>query len=66
MGIVKLFINGEEMKDEQVIGKVPRSLPKKAEMVVTAILKSKDLTKLTIEQLTGCFMFHQNETKSRG
>ena len=54
MGIVnQLRINGEkELTDQRVVEKVLRCLPKKFEMVVIAILESKDLTKFSIEELT--------------
>ena len=44
MGIVnQLRINGEnELTDQRVVEKVLRCLPKKFEMVVTAILELKD------------------------
>ena len=41
----QLRINGEkELTDQRLVEKVLRSLPKKFEMVVTALLESKDLT----------------------
>jgi hypothetical protein len=51
MGIMnRLRINGEkELTDQRVFEKVLRSLPKKFEMAVTDLLKSKYLTKFSIE-----------------
>jgi hypothetical protein len=61
MGIMnRLRINGEkELTDQRVVEKVLRSLPKKFEMVVTALLESKDLTKFSIEELTGSLLSHE-------
>ena len=61
MGIVnQLRINGEkELTNQRVVEKVLRCLPKKFEMVVTAILESKDLTKFSIEELTGSLLSHE-------
>ena len=61
MGIVnQLRINGEkELTDQRVVEKFLRCLPKKFEMVVTAILESKDLTKFSIEELTGSLFSHE-------
>ena len=45
MGILnQLRINGETIADQIVVEKALRSLPTKYEMVVTAILESKDLS----------------------
>jgi hypothetical protein len=61
MGIInQLRINGEkELTDQRVVEKVLRSLPKKFEMVVTALLESKDLTNFSIEELTGSLLSHE-------
>ena len=58
MGIVNQLRNdGEkELTDQRVIEKVLRNLPKKFEMVVTSILESKDLTKFSIEELSGSLL----------
>ena len=65
MGVVnQLRINGEkELTDQRVVEKVLRCLPKKFEMVVTAILESKDLTKFSIEELTGSLLSHEARIK---
>ena len=58
MGIVNQLRNNCENKltDQRVVAKVLRSLPKKFEMVVTSILESKDLTKFSIEELSGSLL----------
>jgi hypothetical protein len=53
IGIVnQLHINGEEIADQTIVEKVLRSLPKKYEMVVTAILESNDLSNFSVDALT--------------
>ena len=61
MGIInQLRINGEkELTDQRVVEKVLRSLPKKFEMVVTALLESKDLTNFSIEELICSLLSHE-------
>jgi hypothetical protein len=61
MGIMnQLRINGKnDLTDQRVVEKVLRSLPKKFEMVVIALLESKDLTKFSIEELIGSLLSHE-------
>jgi hypothetical protein len=61
MGIInRLRTNGEkELTNQRVVEKVLRSLPKKFEMVVTALLESKDLTNFSIEELTGSLLSYE-------
>lgn len=61
MGIMnQLRINDEkELTDQRVVEKVLISLPKKFEMVVTALLESKDLTDFSIKELTGSLLSHE-------
>jgi hypothetical protein len=54
MGIVnQIRLTREVITDQHIIEKVLRSLPKKFEMVVIAILESKDRSRFSIEELTG-------------
>jgi hypothetical protein len=57
MGIVnQIRLTGEEILDQIIVEKVLRSLPKKFEMVVTAILESKDLSNFSIDELMGSLL----------
>jgi hypothetical protein len=54
MGVVnQLRIHGEKIEDQKIVEKVLRSLPKKIEMVFIAIQESKDISKLSFEELVG-------------
>jgi hypothetical protein len=62
MGIVnQIRLTGEAITDQRIVEKVLRSLPKKFEMVVTAILESKDLSRFSTDELTGSLV--TDETK---
>ena len=59
MGIVnQIRLTGEAIPDQCIVEKVLRSLPKKFEMVVTAILESKDLSSFSIDELIGSLVTH--------
>ena len=60
MGIVnQLCTNDETIVDHKVVEKVLRSLPKKYEMVVAAILESKDLSNFSVDALIGSLLSHE-------
>ncbi|XP_047326373.1 uncharacterized protein LOC124930050 [Impatiens glandulifera] len=51
--------SGDEIKDKKVVEKVLRSLPQKFDHVAAAIEESKDLSKMTIYELTGSLLAHE-------
>jgi hypothetical protein len=60
MGIVKqIRLTGESILDQKIVEKVLRSLPKKFDMVVTAILESKDLSKFSTDEPMGSLLSHE-------
>jgi hypothetical protein len=52
-------LTGEAIPDQRIVEKVLRSLPNKFEMVVTAILESKDLSKFSTDELMGSLLTHE-------
>jgi len=59
MGVVnQLRMNGEELEDQIIVEKVLRCLPKKFDMIVT-VFESGELTKLSVEELTGSLLAHE-------
>jgi len=59
MGVVnQLRMNGEELNDQRIVEKVLRCLPKKFDMIVT-VFESGELTKLSVEELTGSLLAHE-------
>ena len=59
MGIVnQIRLTGEAIIDQRIVEKVLRILPKKFEMVVTALLESKDLSRFSIDELIGSLVIH--------
>jgi hypothetical protein len=60
MGIVnQIRLTGEAIPDQKIFEKVLRSLPKKFEMVLTAILESKDLSNFSTNELMGSLLSHE-------
>ena len=55
----QLARNGETLPTNQVVEKILRSLTNDFENVVCAIEESKDLSKLTVEQLAGSVEAHE-------
>ena len=59
MGVVnQLQMNGEELDDQRIVEKVLRCLPKKFDMIVT-VFELRELTKLSMEELTGSLSAHE-------
>jgi sarcosine oxidase delta subunit len=60
MGIVNhIRVTGESILDQRIVEKVLRDLPKKFEMVITAILESKDLSNFSTDELMGSLLSHE-------
>jgi hypothetical protein len=60
MGIVnQIRLIGEAITDQRIVEKILRSLPRKFEMVVTAILESKDLSSFSTDELIGSLVTHE-------
>jgi hypothetical protein len=60
MGIVnQIRLIGETITDQRIVEKILRSLPRKFEMVVTAILESKDLSSFSTDELIGSLVTHE-------
>ena len=60
MGIVnQIRLNGEAIPNQRNVEKVLISLPNKFEMVVIAILESKDLSNFSSDELMGSLLSHE-------
>ena len=65
-GIVAQFQTyGEPLEQKIIVQKILRCLTKKFAMVVTAIEEAKDLSKFTLEELTGSLLPHEFAIHSR-
>ena len=50
---------GEPLEQNIIVQKIIRCLTKKFAMVVTTIKEAKDLSKFTLEELTGSLLSHK-------
>ncbi|XP_039130885.1 uncharacterized protein LOC120267277 [Dioscorea cayenensis subsp. rotundata] len=50
---------GEDLPDQSVVGKILRSLTPKFRHVVSSIIEAKDLTTLTVDELSGSLKGHE-------
>ena len=50
---------GETVGDQKVVEKILRSLPTKSDPVVIAIEESEDLTQLSVDELMGSVLSHE-------
>ena len=49
----QIKLNGDEQTDQKIVEKILRSLPIKFDNIVVAIEESKDLSNLSIDELSG-------------
>jgi hypothetical protein len=60
MAIINLLRSyGETVGDQKVVEKILRSLPTKFDPVVIAIEESEDLTQLSVDELMGSVLSHE-------
>ena len=59
--INKMRIHGEKMEDVTVIEKILRSMTPKFNYVVCSIEESKDLDELSIDELQGSLLVHEQK-----
>jgi dsDNA-specific endonuclease/ATPase MutS2 len=65
MIVRQLRINDEKLAENRVVEKVLRSLIDKFENIVCVIEESKDLSTLTIDELAGSLMAHEQKRKKK-
>jgi hypothetical protein len=61
----EIKLSGEELTSRSVVGKILGSLAPKFDHVVVAIVESKDLSKLTKEELQGTLESHEQRMAER-
>jgi transcriptional regulator with GAF, ATPase, and Fis domain len=61
----QLIHNGKALTDVRVVEKILRSLTNNFENVVCAIEESKDLVKLTVDELAGSLEAHEQRKKKK-
>jgi transposase InsO family protein len=67
MAIINLLRSyGETVGDQKVVEKILRSLPTKFDPVVIAIEESKDLTQLSVDELMGSLLSHEQRLNRTG
>jgi gag-polypeptide of LTR copia-type len=59
----KLKRNGENLSEQRVVEKILRSLTKTFENMVCAIEESKNLAELSVDELTGSLLAHEQKKK---
>ena len=57
--VSQIWTCGETLPDKKVVEKVLRSLPPKFDHIAAVIEESKDLTKLSLFELTGSLKAHE-------
>jgi gag-polypeptide of LTR copia-type len=62
----QLICNGEALTDARVVEKILRSLTDNLKNVVCAIEESKDLVKLTVDELVGSLEAHEQCKRKKG
>lgn len=61
----QIKLNGEKISDKRVVQKVLITLPEKYDTVTTAIEYTKDLSSLTLTELTGSLLAYEQRLASR-
>lgn len=61
----QMATNGEVLQDQKVVEKILRSLPQKFDFIVVAIEESKDVSKLSLEDLQASLKAHEFRVNQR-